>query len=118
MYRPVHSQLRLNGVLVTAGQVISVANLPGSDIYRWCHQRAVYWHDILRVVDDGAVGPYDENTDPTPNRIRVRVGPVLDIATDDGNSGLEDAGSVTGSVLSNDAPRSGGTLSILTQRRR
>ncbi len=103
--------LTLNGVAVTVNQVITVANL--SNLKFTAGPNGLVVGLGFKVVDDGGTANSGQDTDPTPNYVRFRIGPIPDIAKDDFASGYEDNGSVTGNVLANDAARSGGTLSVV-----
>ncbi|MBU3581992.1 hypothetical protein ICN19_08175, partial [Polynucleobacter sp. AP-Capit-er-40B-B4] len=80
---PVDGTLKLNGVAVTAGQVITaadIANLVYTPVAN--ANGSNYANFTFQVIDDGGTANNGQNTDQSPNTITINITPVNDIFTD------------------------------------
>ncbi|CAM5208028.1 hypothetical protein CDEF62S_02504 [Castellaniella defragrans] len=126
---PTAGALTLNGVAVTAGQSVSVADLDAGKLVFTPAPDAngnAYANFTFQVQDDGGTAFGGHDTDPTPNTITFNVTavndapvPVADVAAvkesgvaDGGNSPVAGTPIATGNVLTNDTDVDGDTLQV------
>ncbi|RGE46916.1 tandem-95 repeat protein [Comamonas testosteroni] len=101
--------LTLNGVAVKVNDVITVAQIP--NLKYTANGSGLFVAMGFKVVDDGSTTGGGQNTDLTPNKIRVHI-PGDDVgAIADTSTTLEDS-TASGNVLTNDIAGNGGTLSV------
>ncbi|KIQ23265.1 hypothetical protein RT97_25870 [Variovorax paradoxus] len=111
---PAQGVLRLNGVAVTAGQVIPVGSLgqltftPAANV-----NGAGIGSFTFQVVDNGGTANGGQNTDQSPNTFGFNITAVNDapVGNADTGTGAEDT-VITGNVLTNDTDVDGDALAV------
>src|SRR5690606_9505472 len=92
---PAAGSLTLNGIAVTAGQVINAADIPNLVYTSLPHEHGAGYADFtFQVRDDGGTANGGVDTDPTPNTITIDVISVNDapISANNAVTILEDNG--------------------------
>ncbi len=90
---PTNGILRLSGAAVTAGQTISLANIPNLTFTPAADEHGAGYADFtFQVRDDGGTANGGENTDQSPNTMTIDVTSVNDepVGTDNTLTTLED----------------------------
>jgi len=111
---PSEGTLLLNGVAVTPGQTIAVADIPNLVFQPTANVNGTSVGSFtFQVVDDGGTANNGLDTDQTPNTFAFNITAVNDapVATDDTVTTPEDT-TLTGNVLANDTDVDGDTLTI------
>ena len=104
---PTNGTLLLNGVAVSAGQGIAVAEIDaGALVFQPASNAngAAYARFTFQVEDSGGTANGGQNIDPSANTVTIAVTPVNDppVAGDDAFSTNEDT-ALSGSVVANDS---------------
>jgi hypothetical protein len=112
---PVEGILKLNGVTVTAGQVITAANIAQLVYTPDANENGTnYASFTFKVVDDGGIAIGGQDTDLVANTITINVFQNTPPVAVDDNYLVAANGTVALTPLTQDSDSDGGTLSVVS----